>query len=57
MPTYRMIYGDNEQVTRETLDEVEVQREDGWVVFFRGPDAILRVQEEHVQSLELLDEA
>ena len=57
MPTYRMIYGDDEQVTRETLDEVEVQREDGWVVFFRGPDAILRVQEEHVQSLELLEES
>ena len=57
MPTYRMIYGDDEQVIRETLDEVEIQREDGWVVFFRGPDAILRVHEEHVQSLELLDEA
>jgi hypothetical protein len=57
MLTYRMIYGDDEQVTRETLDKVEVQREDGWVVFFRGPDAILRVQEAHVQSLELLDEA
>lgn len=55
MPTYRMIYGNDEQVRRETLDEVEVQREDGWVVFFRGADAILRVREEHVQSLELLD--
>jgi hypothetical protein len=39
----------------KTLADVEVQREDGWVVFFHGPDAILRVQEEHVQALERLD--
>lgn len=52
MPTYRMVYGDESQVVRETYDDVEVQREDGWVVLFRGDDAILRVREEHVQSLE-----
>ena len=55
MPTYRMVYGDSEQVVSETFDDVEVQREDGWVVLFRGPDAILRVQEEHVQALDLVD--
>ena len=39
------------------LDEpIEVEREDGWVVLFRGTDAILRVREEHVQSLETVDE-
>ncbi|HEX6392590.1 MAG TPA: hypothetical protein VFZ97_04055 [Acidimicrobiales bacterium] len=52
MPTYRMVYGDDNQVVRETFENVDVQREDGWVVLFRGDDAILRVQEEHVQSLE-----
>jgi len=57
MTTYRMIYGDDEQVVRETFDDVEIEREDGWVVVFRGDDAILRVQEAHVQSLEILDEA
>jgi hypothetical protein len=56
MPTYRMIYGDDEQVVRETFDDVEVQREDGWIVLFRGTDAILRVHEEHVQSLDLVAE-
>ena len=56
MPTYRMIYGDDEQVVRETFDDVEVEREDGWVVVFRGTDAILRVHEDHVQSLDLLVE-
>ncbi|HEY2442003.1 MAG TPA: hypothetical protein VGI31_02615 [Streptosporangiaceae bacterium] len=56
MATYRMVYGDNEQVVRETFENIDdVQREDGWVVLFRGTDAILRVQEAHVQSLERLD--
>jgi hypothetical protein len=56
MATYRMVYGDDEQVIRETYENIdEVEREDGWVVLFRGPDAILRVQEAHVQSLERLD--
>ena len=54
MPTYQMVYGDNEQVVRETFEGVEVEKEDGWVVLFRGLDAILRVREEHVQSLELV---
>jgi len=56
MATYRMVYGDNEQVVRETFENIsEVEREDGWVVLFRGNEAILRVQEEHVQELERLD--
>jgi hypothetical protein len=55
MPTYRMVYGDDEKVVTETFDDVEVQREDGWVVLFRGTDAILRVQEEHVKSLDLVE--
>ena len=56
MATYRMVYGDDEQVVRETFENIdEVEREDGWVVLFRGPEAILRVQESHVKSLELLD--
>ena len=54
MPTYRMVYGDDVQVTRETFHDVTLEREDGWVVLFRGPDAILRVRENHVQSLEEL---
>jgi hypothetical protein len=57
MPTYRMIYGDDEQVVNEVFDDVQVEREDGWVVLFRGADAILRVQEEHVQSLDLVEQS
>ena len=54
MSTYRMIYGDDEQVVRETFEDVELQREDGSVVVFRGSEGILRVRDEHVQSLELM---
>ncbi len=55
MPTYQMVYGDGEQVVRETFDDVELEREDGWTVLFRGSHAILRVQDEHVQSLERVE--
>lgn len=56
MATYRMVYGNEERVVTETFEDIsEVEREDGWVVLFRGPEAILRVQEAHVQSLEQLD--
>jgi hypothetical protein len=53
MASYRMVYGDDEQVIRETFEDIDdLQHEDGWVVLFRGKEAILRVQEQHVQSLE-----
>ena len=52
MATYDLVYGDEEQVVRERYEDVDVQREDGWVVLFRGNDAILRVREEHVQSMD-----
>jgi hypothetical protein len=47
-----MVYGDSEQKVTETYENVEVEREDGWVTLFRDGDAILRVREEHVQSLD-----
>ena len=43
MATYRMVYGDDQQVVRETFENIDdLQREDGWVVLFRGKEAILR---------------
>jgi hypothetical protein len=51
--TYRMVYGDDESVVSETFENItEVEREDGWVVLFRGREAILRVQEAHVKEME-----
>jgi hypothetical protein len=55
MPTYRMLYGEGEQVLEMTYDDVSVEREDGWTVLFRGDQAILRVQDEHVRSLVQID--
>ncbi len=56
MATYQLVYGDDEQVVNETLEQIDhVEREDGWVVLFRGPEAILRVQESHVKSMEQVD--
>jgi hypothetical protein len=55
MATYRLLYGEEGEEVEETFEHIdEVEREDGWVVLFRGQDAILRVQEIHVQSLELI---
>ena len=56
MPTYRMVYGDDEQVVRETFRDVVVEREDGWTVLFRGQEAILRVRDEHVKTLEIVSD-
>ena len=56
MANYLIVYGDDEQVVRETYNDVELQREDGWLLIFRGNDAILRAGEEHIQSVETLDE-
>ncbi len=56
MSTYVMVYGDETQVVRETYRDVEIEREDGWTVLFRGKDAILRVRDEHVQSLERIND-
>lgn len=55
MATYRVIYGDDENLAEETLDDIDsIEHEDGWVVLFRRDDAVLRVQEDHVQTLELV---
>lgn len=56
MATYRMVYGEGADRVTETYSDIDdVQREDGWVVLFRGPEAILRVSEDRVQSLEAVE--
>lgn len=56
MATFRMVYGDDQDVVTETFENVgSLEREDGWLVIFRGNDAILRVREEHVRSLDRID--
>jgi hypothetical protein len=53
MATYNIVYGDDEERVDETYHDIDsVEQEDGWVVLFRGNEAILRVQEDHVKSME-----
>jgi hypothetical protein len=53
MATYNIVYGDDEERVDETYHDIDsVETEDGWVVLFRGNEAILRVQEDHVKSME-----
>jgi hypothetical protein len=55
MATYRMVYGDDEIVVRETFEHIDqAVREDGWLVLFRGTEAIMRLRDEHVQLFEEL---
>ena len=56
MAHYRIVYGDDGRVVRETFNNVELQREDGWLVVFGDKDAILRVRAGHVPSVESFDE-
>jgi hypothetical protein len=53
MATYKMVYGDGDQIVTETFENVDsVEREDGWLVLFRDRDAIVRVEESHVRAFE-----
>ena len=56
MTSYKMVYGDEDNMVTETYANIDsVVREDGWLVLFRGTDAVVRVQESHVKSFEQLD--
>src|SRR5215207_8485257 len=56
MATYRMVYGGEDEKVTQTLEGItSIEREDGWFVHFRGPKAILRLQEKHVHSLDWVD--
>jgi hypothetical protein len=56
VPTYKLVYGDEDNMLTETYANIDsVEREDGWLVLFRGNDAILRVEETHVKSFEQID--
>ena len=57
MTTYRLTYGasDGPAIT-QTLMDVELEREDGWLVIFRGTRAFLRLPEELIQAVEEVSE-
>ncbi|WP_067491535.1 hypothetical protein [Actinomadura hibisca] len=50
MTQYRIDYGDEDNRVTETIDADQIVSEDGVVVFFKGDDAVLRVNEEHLHN-------
>ena len=57
MTTYRLTYGDNDGTAiTQTLSDVELEREDGWLVIFRGTRPFVRLREEHIQAVEEVSE-
>ena len=45
MTSYKMVYGDEDNMVTETYANIDsVVREDGWLVLFRGPEAVVRVE-------------
>jgi hypothetical protein len=51
MAEHRVVYGDAENPTVETIDADEIIREDGIVTFLKNGDAVLRAQEGHIHNL------
>lgn len=55
MATYRLLYQDDDGENRveEVLEGVTgVDREDGWVVIWRGREVVQRLREQHVVRLD-----
>lgn len=55
MAAYRLLYQDDDGENRveEILEGVTgVDREDGWVVIWRGDDVVQRLREQHVLRLD-----
>ncbi|GAB3210380.1 hypothetical protein ACQEU5_14345 [Marinactinospora thermotolerans] len=54
MTRYRIEYSDGENSTIQTLDADQIVREDGLLTFFKGDEAVMRLQESHVHNLDEL---
>jgi hypothetical protein len=52
--TYRIHIRSDEFEYESEIHASQVDREDGWTVFWRDNDVFLRVRDEHVVSLEHL---
>ena len=54
MATYRLHARSDEFQYESELHATQVDREDGWTVFWSGDDVFLRIRDEHVVTLEML---
>lgn len=52
--TYRIHIRSDEFQYESEIHTTQVDREDGWTVFWRDNDGFLRVRDEHIVSLEHL---
>jgi hypothetical protein len=53
--TYRIHLRSDEFQFENEIHATQVDREDGWTVFWAGNDVFLRIRDEHIVSLEHLD--
>ncbi|MFC5182764.1 hypothetical protein [Actinomadura harenae] len=51
MTVYRVVYGPAEQPVTEEIEADQIVEEGGIVTFFKGDDAVLRVQKAHIHNL------
>jgi hypothetical protein len=52
--TYRLHARSDEFEYENDLHATDVQREDGWTMFWNGDSVFLRIRDEHIVSLEQL---
>jgi hypothetical protein len=55
LQAYRIHLRSDEFQFESEVHATQVDREDGWTVFWNGNDVFLRVRDEHIVSLEHLD--
>ena len=54
MNTYRIHIRSDEFQYESELQASNVEEEDGWTIFWRGNDVLMRIRDEHIVSLERL---
>jgi hypothetical protein len=52
--TYRIHIGSDEFHYESEVRASNVEKEDGWTIFWNGNDVFMRIRDEHIVSLEHL---
>ncbi|MCP2343070.1 hypothetical protein [Actinomadura rupiterrae] len=52
MTQFKIVYGPAESPVTETIDADQIVEEEGIVVFFKGDEALMRVQKENLHNAE-----
>ena len=54
MDTYRIHLHSDEFHYEHEVQATNVEKEDGWTIFWNGNDVFMRIRDEHIVSLEHL---